>query len=178
MNSVMKRLARLNKSKLGLCQCHAEKSVDKHTSFSLTYSFFLSLSPRVQTTTLSTFLVFVISLLKNVCNDSQHSFVLFRDVLPFTLKLPEAIAAAKTLTDLEEVAQFGRGEFSSLCMNVLLSLTADCWVSALLRQHNCVSNDPQLFLCLLYVCVFGWNAVCTLNLMQMFAFQLQFRLKF
>ncbi|XP_056092918.1 ras and Rab interactor 2 isoform X1 [Rhinichthys klamathensis goyatoka] len=39
-----------------------------------------------------------------------------RDVLPFTLKLPEAIAAAKTLTDLEEVAQFGRGFWDSeLC---------------------------------------------------------------
>lgn len=89
----------------------------------------------------------------NVFSSSQDSFVLFRDVLPFTLKLPEAIAAAKTLTDLEEVAQFGRGEFSSPYMNVLLSLTADCWVSTLLRQHNCYSNDPQLFMCLLYVCV-------------------------
>ncbi|KAG9350536.1 hypothetical protein JZ751_026902 [Albula glossodonta] len=31
------------------------------------------------------------------------------DVLPFTLKIPEAIAAAKTQTDLEEVAQLGAG---------------------------------------------------------------------
>ncbi|XP_066535725.1 ras and Rab interactor 2 [Hoplias malabaricus] len=30
-----------------------------------------------------------------------------RDVLPFTLKLPEAISAAKTLSDLEEVAKLG-----------------------------------------------------------------------
>lgn len=32
-----------------------------------------------------------------------------RDVLPFTLKLPEAIASAKTQTELEEVAQLGAG---------------------------------------------------------------------
>uniref|UniRef100_A0A673NPB7 Ras and Rab interactor 2-like n=1 Tax=Sinocyclocheilus rhinocerous TaxID=307959 RepID=A0A673NPB7_9TELE len=39
-----------------------------------------------------------------------------RDVLPFTLKLPEAIAAAKTPKDLEEVAQLGRGFWNSeLC---------------------------------------------------------------
>ncbi|XP_042624898.1 ras and Rab interactor 2 isoform X3 [Cyprinus carpio] len=39
-----------------------------------------------------------------------------RDVLPFTLKLPEAIAAAKTPKDLEEVAQLGRGFWDSeLC---------------------------------------------------------------
>lgn len=30
-----------------------------------------------------------------------------RDVLPFTLKLPHAIAAAKTEDELEEVAQLG-----------------------------------------------------------------------
>jgi hypothetical protein len=34
---------------------------------------------------------------------------LFRDVLPFTLNLPEAIAASKTQKDLEEVAQLGAG---------------------------------------------------------------------
>jgi len=113
--------------------------------------------------------------LKNVCNDSQHLFVLFRDVLPFTLKLPEAIAAAKTLTDLEEVAQCGRGEYSSLCMNVLLSLTAgfQCYSDSITAPLMTLS-----FLCLLYVCVFGCNAVCTLNLMQMFAFLFQFRSKF
>uniref|UniRef100_A0A671NSH8 Ras and Rab interactor 2-like n=2 Tax=Sinocyclocheilus anshuiensis TaxID=1608454 RepID=A0A671NSH8_9TELE len=39
-----------------------------------------------------------------------------RDVLPFTLKLPEAIAAAKIPKDLEEVAQLGRGFWDSeLC---------------------------------------------------------------
>ncbi|XP_008300008.1 ras and Rab interactor 2-like [Stegastes partitus] len=32
-----------------------------------------------------------------------------RDVLPFTLKLPEAIASAKTFADLEEVAKLGAG---------------------------------------------------------------------
>lgn len=30
-----------------------------------------------------------------------------RDVLPFTLKLPHAIAAAKTEAELEEIAQLG-----------------------------------------------------------------------
>ncbi|MBN3304797.1 RIN2 protein, partial [Amia calva] len=34
-------------------------------------------------------------------------YCISRDVLPFTLRLPEAIAAAKTQTDLEEVAQMG-----------------------------------------------------------------------
>lgn len=33
----------------------------------------------------------------------------FRDILPFTLKLPEAIASAKTQKELEEVAQLGPG---------------------------------------------------------------------
>lgn len=32
-----------------------------------------------------------------------------RDVLPFTLKLPEAIASATTQKELEEVAQLGAG---------------------------------------------------------------------
>jgi hypothetical protein len=32
-----------------------------------------------------------------------------RDVLPFTLKLPEAIATAKNPRDLEEVAKLGAG---------------------------------------------------------------------
>ena len=32
-----------------------------------------------------------------------------RDVLPFTLKLPEAITTAKSPTDLEEVAKLGAG---------------------------------------------------------------------
>uniref|UniRef100_A0A9J7XDA8 Ras and Rab interactor 2a n=1 Tax=Cyprinus carpio carpio TaxID=630221 RepID=A0A9J7XDA8_CYPCA len=40
-----------------------------------------------------------------------------RDVLPFTLKLPEAIAAAKTPKDLEEVAQLGRGFWDSELYN-------------------------------------------------------------
>lgn len=45
-----------------------------------------------------------------------HSiFSLFlRDVLPFTLKLPEAIASARTSADLEEVAKLGAGLFSNL----------------------------------------------------------------
>lgn len=32
-----------------------------------------------------------------------------RDILPFTLQLPEAIASAKTQKELEEVAQLGAG---------------------------------------------------------------------
>uniref|UniRef100_A0A8C8HNB5 Ras and Rab interactor 2 n=1 Tax=Oncorhynchus tshawytscha TaxID=74940 RepID=A0A8C8HNB5_ONCTS len=36
-------------------------------------------------------------------------YCISRDVLPFTLNLPEAIAAAKTQKDLEEVAQLGAG---------------------------------------------------------------------
>lgn len=37
-------------------------------------------------------------------------------MLPFTLKLPEAIASARTSADLEEVAKLGAGLFS--CLNV------------------------------------------------------------
>lgn len=48
-----------------------------------------------------------------------------RDVLPFTLKLPEAIAAAKTLTDLEEVAQFGRGFWDSELSNKKSSVSGE-----------------------------------------------------
>ncbi|KAF1395709.1 hypothetical protein PFLUV_G00014540 [Perca fluviatilis] len=43
-------------------------------------------------------------------------YCISRDVLPFTLKLPEAIASAKTQKELEEVAQLGAGFWdSSLC---------------------------------------------------------------
>ncbi|KAJ8365835.1 hypothetical protein SKAU_G00146660 [Synaphobranchus kaupii] len=43
-------------------------------------------------------------------------YCISRDVLPFTLRIPEAIAAAKTQTDLEEVAQLGSGFWGSpLC---------------------------------------------------------------
>ena len=48
--------------------------------------------------------------------DLCHLFIRFfvfsplRDVLPFTLKLPEAIASAKTQKELEEVAQLGAGK--------------------------------------------------------------------
>ncbi|XP_056136036.1 ras and Rab interactor 2-like isoform X2 [Lampris incognitus] len=40
-------------------------------------------------------------------------YCISRDVLPFTLKLPEAIASAKTQKDLEEVAQLGAGFWDS-----------------------------------------------------------------
>lgn len=49
-----------------------------------------------------------------------------RDVLPFTLKLPEAIASAKTQKELEEVAQLGAGSLVyyfiglKFCINTLL----------------------------------------------------------
>lgn len=33
----------------------------------------------------------------------------YRDVLPFTLKLPEAISSAETPTELEKVAKLGAG---------------------------------------------------------------------
>ncbi|XP_077381078.1 ras and Rab interactor 2-like isoform X1 [Festucalex cinctus] len=43
-------------------------------------------------------------------------YCISRDVLPFPLKLPEAIASAKTQKDLEEVAQLGQGFWdSALC---------------------------------------------------------------
>ncbi|XP_028459757.1 ras and Rab interactor 2 isoform X1 [Perca flavescens] len=38
-----------------------------------------------------------------------------RDVLPFTLKLPEAIASARTSADLEEVAKLGAGFWDAQC---------------------------------------------------------------
>uniref|UniRef100_A0A667X3D9 Ras and Rab interactor 2 n=1 Tax=Myripristis murdjan TaxID=586833 RepID=A0A667X3D9_9TELE len=40
-------------------------------------------------------------------------YCISRDVLPFTLKLPEAIASAKTQKELEEVAQLGAGFWDS-----------------------------------------------------------------
>lgn len=55
------------------------------------------------------------------CSPFHWSFSLFlRDVLPFTLKLPEAIASARTFSDLEEVAKLGAGLFAYLyveCIN-------------------------------------------------------------
>ncbi|XP_060946750.1 ras and Rab interactor 2-like isoform X2 [Limanda limanda] len=43
-------------------------------------------------------------------------YCISRDVLPFTIKLPEAIASAKTQKELEEVAQLGAGFWDSgLC---------------------------------------------------------------
>ncbi|XP_040891395.1 ras and Rab interactor 2-like isoform X2 [Toxotes jaculatrix] len=43
-------------------------------------------------------------------------YCISRDVLPFTIKLPEAIASAKTQKELEEVAQLGAGFWdSALC---------------------------------------------------------------
>ncbi|XP_035493739.1 ras and Rab interactor 2 isoform X1 [Scophthalmus maximus] len=43
-------------------------------------------------------------------------YCISRDILPFTIKLPEAIASAKTQKELEEVAQLGAGFWdSALC---------------------------------------------------------------
>lgn len=41
-----------------------------------------------------------------------------RDVLPFTLKLPEAIASARTSADLKEVAKLGAGLSSDFLINI------------------------------------------------------------
>uniref|UniRef100_A0A3Q2W907 Ras and Rab interactor 2 n=1 Tax=Haplochromis burtoni TaxID=8153 RepID=A0A3Q2W907_HAPBU len=40
-------------------------------------------------------------------------YCISRDILPFTLKLPEAIASAKTQKELEEVAQLGAGSLAA-----------------------------------------------------------------
>lgn len=45
-----------------------------------------------------------------------------RDVLPFTLKLPEAIASAKTQKELEEVAQLGAGSLTYYSATMLYVL--------------------------------------------------------
>ncbi|KAM3623821.1 uncharacterized protein V6R79_015942 [Siganus canaliculatus] len=44
-------------------------------------------------------------------------YCISRDVLPFTLQLPEAIASAKTQKELEEVAQLGAGFWDSALCN-------------------------------------------------------------
>ncbi|XP_046726658.1 ras and Rab interactor 2 [Silurus meridionalis] len=58
-----------------------------------------------------------------------------RDVLPFTLKLPEAISAAKTTTDLEEVAKLGI-EFwhSKLCQTETSSVLDGSAVQQRVKQ--------------------------------------------
>ncbi|MCJ8730513.1 hypothetical protein PDJAM_G00185380 [Pangasius djambal] len=62
-----------------------------------------------------------------------------RDVLPFTLKLPEAISAAKTTTDLEEVAKLGIGFWDSkLCQKKKSSVTDGSAV-----QHQRVKQTEQ-----------------------------------
>lgn len=48
------------------------------------------------------------------------SSLFLRDVLPFTLKLPEAIASARTSADLEEVAKLGAGLFPRFSLNIYL----------------------------------------------------------
>ncbi|XP_057197877.1 ras and Rab interactor 2 isoform X2 [Triplophysa rosa] len=59
-----------------------------------------------------------------------------RDVLPFTLKLPEAISAAKTPTDLEQVAQLGKGFWDSeLCST---------WKCSAIGEPVCESSQQTL----------------------------------
>lgn len=53
--------------------------------------------------------------LKDGCSKHVNIIILYfqtRDVLPFTLKLPHAIATATTETKLEEVAQLGLSKYS------------------------------------------------------------------
>ncbi|XP_060728598.1 ras and Rab interactor 2 [Tachysurus vachellii] len=58
-----------------------------------------------------------------------------RDVLPFTLKLPEVISAAKTTSDLEEVAKLGIGFWdSNLCQNKTSSATDGSAVQQRVKQ--------------------------------------------
>ncbi|NXU60816.1 RIN2 protein, partial [Horornis vulcanius] len=53
-------------------------------------------------------------------------YCISRDVLPFTLKLPHAIAAAKTEAELEEIAQLGLNFWSSLANSKLLDPSPPC----------------------------------------------------
>ncbi|XP_058241632.1 ras and Rab interactor 2 [Hemibagrus wyckioides] len=58
-----------------------------------------------------------------------------RDVLPFTLKLPEAISAAKTTSDLEEVAKLGIGFWeTNLCEKKTSSVTDESTVQQRVKQ--------------------------------------------
>lgn len=50
--------------------------------------------------------------------------VSLRDILPFTLQLPEAIASAKTQKELEEVAQLGAGSLI-YCLAIIEPLFPD-----------------------------------------------------
>ncbi|NWS33887.1 RIN2 protein, partial [Polioptila caerulea] len=53
-------------------------------------------------------------------------YCISRDVLPFTLKLPHAIAAAKTEAELEEIAQLGLNFWSSLANSKPLDPSPPC----------------------------------------------------
>uniref|UniRef100_A0A665V9H9 Ras and Rab interactor 2 n=1 Tax=Echeneis naucrates TaxID=173247 RepID=A0A665V9H9_ECHNA len=74
-------------------------------------------------------------------------YCISRDVLPFTIKLPEAIASAKTQKELEEVAQLGEGSLISCCFTVL-KLYMDAYLEqhAFNQSHNtyCDSAPPTL----------------------------------
>ncbi|XP_026079682.1 ras and Rab interactor 2-like isoform X1 [Carassius auratus] len=67
-----------------------------------------------------------------------------RDVLPFTLKLPEAIAAAKTPKDLEEVAQLGRGFWDSEVYNKRKSSVSGEIVCEISQQRLKQWSSPRV----------------------------------
>uniref|UniRef100_A0A8C8E3P6 Ras and Rab interactor 2 n=1 Tax=Oryzias sinensis TaxID=183150 RepID=A0A8C8E3P6_9TELE len=66
-------------------------------------------------------------------------YCISRDVLPFTLKLPEAIVSAKTQKELEEVAQLGAGKsaFSFIFFNPLILAVSQ-------MTQNTVSHSSTL----------------------------------
>ncbi|KAL6101389.1 rin2 [Pungitius sinensis] len=68
-----------------------------------------------------------------------------RDVLPFTLKLPEAIASATTSADLEEVAKLGAGFWDALGGHRRKDSVPSSGISAPERPPPpvCLSNSPR-----------------------------------
>ncbi|XP_034043683.1 ras and Rab interactor 2-like isoform X2 [Thalassophryne amazonica] len=68
-------------------------------------------------------------------------YCISRDVLPFVLKLPEAIASAKTQKELEEVAQLGAGFWdSALCSQRCISPRPCRPLSRTLSPHRSNRN--------------------------------------
>uniref|UniRef100_H3D9H6 Ras and Rab interactor 2 n=1 Tax=Tetraodon nigroviridis TaxID=99883 RepID=H3D9H6_TETNG len=71
----------------------------------------------------------------------------FRDVLPFTLKLPEAIASATTQKELEEVAQLGTGGSDSSFSSCALGLNKQTWISLYGTNHPGNQRRLTHFIC-------------------------------
>lgn len=66
----------------------------------------------------------------------QHFLILsLRDVLPFTLKLPEAIVSAKTQKELEEVSQLGAGSLIDYCVTIHMGGFASFYYKSASVQH-------------------------------------------